>query len=1262
MNEKNYLSLAFIRKAIPLFLMLLFVNVGWGQTTVTYDFSDSGAVTGLEASPAIALDGNIGFASFKNLGTSNPALNGGQLRLYQNTTKGGSIKIYAQNEMIITSVVVYASGTTGPAQYSVDGVGNNALSINSGTYTISSINATNEVEFWCVGSSSSSRIYVDKFEVTYVPSNQAPTASNVVITGLPNTTVELQGSYDYADADADAEGTSTFKWYTATDASGTDALAIDGATASSFTLTNAELNKYIRFGVIPVAAAGTPQGMEVYSDWIGPVNAAGTPVLNAGLIADFPATCLNITTTANSFTLLGNNLESDVTIQALAGYTYAETEEGTYTATLTLSPLTGEINTTIYVKFTPTVVQSYNGNVTISGGGATDVAVSVIAEGINTPASATTGASSVLTAISATLSASLTEGCSAVTSYGIEYSTTEDFVNGTGTDMAASNLDAGTFSVDLSALNSNTTYYYKAYATDATGTVYGTQSSFTTITLGAPLATAATAITSIGFTANWEAVTGATSYELDVYTSEVTVGEIFNQTFTWTDNGTGGNDGAWSGSIASATSGLNTDLNNWTYNAAYKGDNCIKLGSSSNQGYLTTPALNFTGNGTLTFRAGAWNGASEQTTLKLEISNGGELDFAQVTMVKGAFSEYEIQITNATALTQITFRGFANSNSRFFLDDVKIVGNMQSNDYIIENQNVGNVTSYVVNGLESGKEYFHVVRAVDAGSTSADSNEITTTTLVGSTTFEDGAWTNGNPTADLEVIIEDDFTTIGDLEAKSVTVNSGIFTVATGTTLTVTNGIVNNAAAANFIIQTDAVVLQATTTANTGNVTVQRNSADLYRQDYTLWSSPVTGQNLRAFSPQTVFSRFYSYDTTADTNGAYLQEIFTTEDMNTKLFTVAKGYLIRMPNDWTEFVDAGTPGTPYLGGFIGNLNNGDQQIALSLANTKMNLVGNPYPSPISISSFFAANPNIEQSLYFWRKRNGVAGSGYATYSGLGITSAQVDVNGTDLDDTIKPGQGFFVNANTANTVSFTNAMRTNTGGTMFFKSANDTNEVNRFWLNLSDANNVVGQTLIGYATGATQGVDTGIDAVYFNDSALALTSLIGNSEYAIQGRSVPFVDTDIVPLGFKSDVAGIYTISLANFDGLFTGEQVILLKDNVTGAIQNLKVDNYTFTTEAGIFNERFEVQFNATLNTTNPELAHNTILIGTQNQQILINAGTVVMEKIELIDVSGRIIYTQEGVEATSATIENMVANHQMLIVRISTKNNGVVNQKIIF
>jgi hypothetical protein len=529
------------------------------------------------------------------------------------------------------------------------------------------------------------------------------------------------------------------------------------------------------------------------------------------------------------------------------------------------------------------------------------------------------------------------------------------------------------------------------------------------------------------------------------------------------------------------------------------------------------------------------------------------------------------------------------------------------------------------------------------------------------TTWNGTAWSNGEPTAIFDAIIAGNYTTTGNLNTKSITINSGIFTLVSGHTLTVANAIINNTEPTAFVVENNAMVLQTTDAVNSGSAQLTRNSANLYRQDYTLWSAPVSGQNLRAFSAQTLFNRFFSYDTGAGTNGAYVQELFTPADSNTKLFTTAKGYLIRMPNNWPVFLDTGILGTPYAGVFTGTLNNGLITIPISNATTGFNLVGNPYPSPISISAFFAANTGIQQTLYFWRKRNGVSGSGYATTSELGLASGQPEVTGVEMLNTIKPGQGFFVKSTGSTSLTFNNGMRTNTPATPFLRSAHTT-ELHRFWLNLSDASNMVGQTLVGYTTGASHGIDDGIDATYFNDSPLALTSLIAGNEYIIQGRSVPFVTTDVVPLGFKSDVASSFTISLANFDGLFSGTQDIFLKDNLTGALQNLKIGDYNFTSEIGIFNTRFQVQFNGMLNTNNPLNTANSIMISVQNKVITINAGTVVMKKVELVDLTGRVVYTQKEINGTTTSLANVLATNQMLIIRITTQSHGVLNQKVIY
>ena len=509
-----------------------------------------------------------------------------------------------------------------------------------------------------------------------------------------------------------------------------------------------------------------------------------------------------------------------------------------------------------------------------------------------------------------------------------------------------------------------------------------------------------------------------------------------------------------------------------------------------------------------------------------------------------------------------------------------------------------------------------------------------------------------------------------DVTVASITLGASAV-VTVGSTGVLNVGTISVATGGNLTINSDGVVLQSSTAANTAVATVKRNSTPLFRQDYTLWSSPVTGQNLRAFSTQTLFNRFSSYNTATN---AYTQEIVTVADMDAKTFTSAKGYLIRMPNDWVE-LPSSNPAQPYSGSFTGTLNNGT--ITIPLLNEtvdpgtprKLNLVGNPYPSPISIAAFFAANTNIDQTLYFLRKKGTAnlanTASSYAVLNGLGFTSADTDINGVPPTN-IQTGQGFLVVANAGTpgnptTLTFNNTMRTN-GTPTFYKGATETNELHRLWLNLSNNSSVIGQTLIGYATGATQGVDSNFDALYFNDSDTALTSIINNSEYIIQGRALPFLTSDIVPLGFKTSAAGSFTITLSNFDGLFTGSQDVFLKDNSNNTVHNLKTAAYTFTSPVGVFNQRFEVQYEGALGTNNPSLTANDILIGVKNQQIKINAGTVTMKKVELIDISGRIIYTLEDVNATTTTIENMVISNQMLVVRITTADNAVVNQKIIF
>ncbi|MFM7672274.1 MAG: beta strand repeat-containing protein [Bacteroidota bacterium] len=265
------------------------------------------------------------------------------------------------------------------------------------------------------------------------------------------------------------------------------------------------------------------------------------PVLSANTLTGFGNVCINTTPAANSFTLTGTNLTSaNITVGPLNGYTFSTTVGGTYVASLSITQPGGAFSQLVYVKFTPTSVQSYNGNIPVSGGGAsTYINVAVTGAGVSTAPTVVTGSASSITTTGATVAGSITaNGCTTVTAYGIEYSTISGFANGSGTQVSSSNLNAGAFTSALSGLTPATTYYYKAYAVNAGGTTWGTQSSFTTSAPPPPQLTVS-ALASFG-SACVNALVGPNTFTINgsnLTASLITVGPLAGYSFSQTSSG-----------------------------------------------------------------------------------------------------------------------------------------------------------------------------------------------------------------------------------------------------------------------------------------------------------------------------------------------------------------------------------------------------------------------------------------------------------------------------------------------------------------------------------------------------------------------------------------------------------------------------------------------------------------------------------------------------------------------------------------------------
>lgn len=146
----------------------------------------------------------------------------------------------------------------------------------------------------------------------------------------------------------------------------------------------------------------------------------------------------------------------------------------------------------------------------------------------------------------------------------------------------------------------------------------------------------------------------------------VTVGDtIFAETFDKC-KGTGGNDGQFSGNVASSASDY--DNEGWVADAKYGGDGCARFGKSSGTGtgIVTTPNFNINGTSTLTFKAAQF--ATDGTSLKLSVNGNGKLSETEFTMVSGKWTEYTLTLTGQGEVS-ITFT----PAKRFFLDEVYVI-------------------------------------------------------------------------------------------------------------------------------------------------------------------------------------------------------------------------------------------------------------------------------------------------------------------------------------------------------------------------------------------------------------------------------------------------------------------------------------------------------------------------------------------------------------------------------------------------------------
>ena len=518
------------------------------------------------------------------------------------------------------------------------------------------------------------------------------------------------------------------------------------------------------------------------------------------------------------------------------------------------------------------------------------------------------------------------------------------------------------------------------------------------------------------------------------------------------------------------------------------------------------------------------------------------------------------------------------------------------------------------------------------------------------------AWSNGLPDANTKAIFNGNYTGTADIHACAVQVLSGNVTFNSGVNLIVENEVTVTAGSLTF--EDSASLVQVNNATNTGNIIYKRNSTPMVKFDYTYWSSPVAGQSLTAFSPGTNPGKFYQWNTTINNWQFY-----------SGIMQPAKGYIVRAPDSFT------TVAAPFAGVFTGVPNNGIITTPMvKTATADLNLLGNPYPSAISADLMFSDPANagvLDATIYLWTHNSPINANvytqnDYAVYNYLGgvgtIAAPNVGVNNNIPTGNIAAGEGFFIHALANGSATFNNGMRLLSNNNQFFRPGENATPVqdgkHRLWLEVTNSQGAYKQTLVGYADGATYNIDRGFDGTFVDGgNVVGLYSLIGTDKFSIQGRPTPFDVQDQVPMGFKSTLDGVFTITLAQFDGLFDNQEVYL-EDRNTEIIHNLKESSYTFTTGIGAFDERFVLRFTGGA-LSNPRFDLANVVIYKDNDWI-INTGTIEMQSVKVFDIRGRLLYSNNNVLAHEARF-NVGTTNQVLLVQVTSVDGLTVTKKVV-
>ena len=421
-----------------------------------------------------------------------------------------------------------------------------------------------------------------------------------------------------------------------------------------------------------------------------------------------------------------------------------------------------------------------------------------------------------------------------------------------------------------------------------------------------------------------------------------------------------------------------------------------------------------------------------------------------------------------------------------------------------------------------------------------------------------------------------------------------------------------------------------------GTLTVNGTSKVAQHLPSNRWfylSSPVASANASVFDAEVSDNHIYHWDETAPA--------WTEVTDNTAGIDVMKGYAVKMPNSDTMVT------------FEGTLNDGAIDFTLSASdvggNYRWNLVGNPYPSPVDwYKDAGWTKDKIYDGIYFQEDDQLCIATG----------GARISTPADCFNGAIAPMQGFwvFASGNNGDVLSINDNARINNSDTISLKSTIK-NNIARISISGNGSND---EMVINLSNIATSGFDGSLDAYKPQMNNLTTTQKpiiysFDNEGNALAINSLP-ENASVIPLGISVTTAGDYTISANNFENI--DAEAIYLVDHATGNKVNLKENNYAFTSDAGEFNSRFEIQILKSV--TSIASAEQSMKIYNHNDMVYIKSQNITgMAHINVIDILGRTIWEDQMELNGLNQIKLKGKGHY--IINVKTNNERYIEKVII-